>query len=213
MTRENPLIRHYQERLARHGPSPQAVQYADTATQYARFAVLYEVDPEMHSVLDYGCGLADFCHFLRQQGNQARYRGLEQVPEFVELSNSALATDPLAEVHLADIVNDAPPQGYEYAVLSGVFNNRMDDNWGFMTAVLERMFAACTKGIAFNAMTTFVDYEDDGLYYADPFEVLRFCKLELGGHPVLRHDYALRSGGFPFEYAIYLYKEPRCAGR
>ncbi len=33
-----------------------------------------------------------------------------------------------------------------------------------------------------------------------------------GGHPVLRHDYMLRGGGFPFEFARHLYREPQFAG-
>ena len=31
---------------------------------------------------------------------------------------------------------------------------------------------------------------------------------ELGGHPVLRHDYVTRPGGFPFEFTMYVYKQP-----
>ncbi|RVT84295.1 hypothetical protein DXV76_11455 [Rhodobacteraceae bacterium CCMM004] len=85
----------------------------------------------------------------------------------------------------------------------------MDDNWGFMTAVLRQMWAAAEKGIAFNAMTSHVDYRDPGLWYVDPGEVLAFCKSALGGHPVLVHDYVLREGGFPFEFALYVYKSPR----
>lgn len=211
MTAKDLLIRRYQERLATHGPSPQAVQWSDAESQSARFTVLYGIDPEMSSVLDFGCGLAGFCHFLRKQGNHARYHGLELVPEFVDVANSELADDPLAEISLADIEIDPPRQVYDYAVLSGVFNNRMDNNWNFMTSVLGRMFASCKKGMAFNAMSSFVDYEDSELYYSNPLEVLSFCKEELGGHPILRHDYTLGSGGFPFEYAIYLYKEPRFA--
>jgi hypothetical protein len=78
-----------------------------------------------------------------------------------------------------------------------------------MTRTLRRMWAVAGKGIAFNSMSTHVDYRDPELYYVDPLEALAFCKSELGGHPVLRHDYILRPGGFPFEFAIYLYKSPR----
>jgi hypothetical protein len=85
----------------------------------------------------------------------------------------------------------------------------MDDNWGFMTTTLRRMYAAARRGIAFNAMTSHVDYRDPELFYVDPMQVFAFCKAELGGHPVLRHDYVTRPGGFPYEFAIYVYKSPR----
>lgn len=204
------LIRHYQALLAEHGAGPNAVQWADAETQVARFAVLAGVDPDMRSVLDVGCGLADFYHFLRARGSGARYQGVDIVPDFVGLAQKALADDARADAALIGADDDLPG-GCDYAILSGVFNNRMDDNWGFMTQTLHRMWAAVDKGIAFNAMTSHVDYHDEGLWYVDPMQVFAFCKRELGGHPILRHDYTLRDGGFPFEFAIYVYKEPRPA--
>ena len=59
------IIKHYQGLLSKHGVSPKAIQYADTQTQFKRFSVLADVAPELTSVLDVGCGLADFYHYLR----------------------------------------------------------------------------------------------------------------------------------------------------
>ena len=201
------LIRHYQSLLAEHGAGPQALQWADRETQFTRFAVLYDVAPKMQSVLDVGCGLGDFRHFLRARGSDARFHGVDIVPEFIELASQAFADDPLASASKIEPEGELP-KGYDYAILSGAFNNRMDDNWGFVTATLRRMWGAAEKGIAFNAMTSHVDYQDEGLWYVDPMKLFGFCKTELSGHPVLRHDYTVRENGFPFEFAIYVYKEP-----
>lgn len=203
------LVALYQKRLAEHGPGAAAVQYSDRTSHFARFEVLAEIDRDMASVLDVGCGLADFCHFLRARGSTARYHGIDIVPEFVDLAAAALADDPAASVSLADAEDDTMPHGFDYAALSGVFNNRMDDNWGFMTRTLCQMWAAAGKGIAFNAMSSHVDYRDDGLFYVDPMQVFAFCKEELRGHPVLRHDYVTQPGGYPFEFAMYVRKAPR----
>lgn len=200
------LISHYQALLAEHGPGAQAVQWADAQTQSARFAVLTGIAPELGRVLDVGCGLAHLHAFLKARGYTGSYHGVDIVPEFITHANAAMADDPKAQATL--ISPDAPLPTCDYALLSGVFNNRMDDNWGFMTQTLHRMWASAERGIAFNAMTSHVDYHDEGLYYVDPMQVFTFCKAELGGHPVLRHDYTLRPGGFPFEFAIYLYKSP-----
>lgn len=202
------IIENYRERLRKHGPSPQAVQYSDAESQSARFAVLAAIDPNMESVLDVGSGLCDFVRFLRARGSTARYLGVDIVPEFVALSQEALIEDPAAEAALLDVETFELPSGFEYAVLSGVFNNVMDDNWAFMAVTLRRMWAAATRGIAFNAMSTYVDYRDSDLWYVDPARVLDFCKSELGGHPVLRHDYVTHPGGFPFEFAVHVYREP-----
>lgn len=202
------IIDNYRERLRKYGPSAQAVQYADAESQFARFAVLAAIDPDMASVLDVGSGLCDFLWFLRAKGSSARYLGVDIVPEFVELSQKALSEDPYADAILLDAELSVLPSGYDYAVLSGVFNNSMDDNWAFMTATLRRMWAAASRGIAFNAMSTYVDFRNPELWYVDPARVLDFCKTELGGHPVLRHDYVTRPGGFPFEFAVHVYCEP-----
>lgn len=202
------LIRHYQDLLKKHGPGPHAVQYADEPTQQKRFEILMQIADPLTSVIDVGCGLAHLAHFLYGQGFTGRYLGVDVVPEFVEIAAASLAHHPDADVVLSDGRNELP-RGCDYALLSGVFNNLMDDNWGFMTQTLRRMWAAADKGIAFNAMSTYVDYQDDGLFYVDPMRVLDFCKRELGGHPLLRHDYAMQEGGFPFEFAMYVYKEPR----
>ena len=189
------LVTSYQKRLAEYGTSSAAGQYSDQASHFARFGVLVEIDPDMRSVLDVGCGIADFCHFLRVQGSKARYHGIDIVPEFVEIASTALADDPAAFVSLADAEDDTVPHGFDYAVLSGVFNNQMDDNWGFMSRTLRQMWDSSTKGIAFNAMSSHVDYRDDGLFCVDPMQVFAFCKQALGGHP--------------FEFAMYVRKEPR----
>lgn len=78
-----------------------------------------------------------------------------------------------------------------------------------MTRTLRQMWAAADKGIAFNAMSSHVDYRDEGLFYVDPMQVFASCKDDLGGHPVLCHDYVTRPGEFPFEFAMYVLKAPR----
>ena len=200
------LIAHYQALLKEHGASAEAVHWADRDTQYARFRILSEISDSLGSVLDFGCGLGDLYHFLRAEGFDGRYCGVDIVPEFVEI---AAAINPPMGKAVLDKDGGELPGGHDFAFLSGVFNNKMPDNQTFMETTLRRMWAAAEKGIAFNAMTTWVDYQDPELWYVDPGDVLKFCKSELGGHVTLRHDYVLRDGGFPFEFAVYVYKDPK----
>ncbi|MDB3935553.1 class I SAM-dependent methyltransferase [Granulosicoccus sp.] len=198
---------HYRSLWERHGDSTHAVQYSDDQSHHARFDILCSIASPVTSILDVGCGLAHLYRYLKLNGFNGQYKGIDIVPEFVEAAKTHCKDDPNADVMLCNST-DKLPSGYDYAMLSGVFNNRMPDNKAFMKATLRRMFSVAEKGIAFNAMSTFVDYEDNTLYYSDPLEVLAFCKTVLGGHPILRHDYTLTENGFPFEYAIYVYKEP-----
>ncbi|MDC3017574.1 class I SAM-dependent methyltransferase [Paracoccaceae bacterium] len=201
----NDIKSHYQELFRQHGASPMAVQYSDTKSQWARFKILTDIDPNIKSVLDVGCGLCHLWDYLRSTGNACNYLGVDNVPEFVDYSNNKMS-DNSKSLLLDDLTK--LPSGYDYVLVSGMFNNKMDDNWSFMKDTLQSMYRAANKGIAFNAMSTYVDYQDAGLFYVDPILVWRFCKTELKGNPVLRHDYSLSEGGFPFEFACYVYKEP-----
>jgi SAM-dependent methyltransferase len=203
------LIEHYQTLLKKHGDSPQALQYRDAETQFARFKILSEIASPLNSVLDVGCGLAHLYLYLQSTGFSGKYVGVDIVPEFAQLAAETFKDEKNVTITHASGLEPLPT-GTDFALLSGVFNNRMDDNKGFMQATLHQMFAAANKGISFNAMSRYVDYYDDTLYYVDPMEVFAFCKNELGGYPVLRHDYVLSENGFPFEFAIYVYKEAQC---
>ncbi len=98
---------------------------------------------------------------------------------------------------------------YTYWVLAGVFNNQMTGT--FMSSILQTMLIYCRKGVAFNALATFVDFRNPDLSYSDPLDVLRFWKEMLRGHPALCHDYGLREDELPFEYVICVHREARFA--
>lgn len=196
---------HYQQLFERYGDSPRAVQWGDLETQKARFEILAQIAPTLDSVIDVGCGLGHLYEHLKTREPELRYLGLDFVEEFVLAARQKLATEHI-KFQIFDLLKDPLPEGYDFALLSGVFNNAMDDNWGFMKQALSTMYAGAQRGIAFNAMSTYVDYQDDGLFYVDPCKVFDFCKKSLGRRVVLRHDYFVRDGSIPFEFAIYVYK-------
>ena len=55
----------------------------------------------LNSVLDIGCGFADFYHFLRSRGFNGQYLGVDIVPEFVSLAKESIKDCPNAEVRAA----------------------------------------------------------------------------------------------------------------
>jgi hypothetical protein len=72
--------------------------------------------------------------------------------------------------------------------------------WEYCRAVIGRMFELSHVGIAFNMMTSHVDYRDDHLFYAKPGDVVDFCADSLSRRVVLRHDYPL------YEFTVYVYR-------
>jgi len=75
-----------------------------------------------------------------------------------------------------------------------------------MINTIHKMFSACKKGVAFNAMSTYVDYRDEILYYSNPMEIFDYCKRNLTRNVILRHEYLVKENSIPYEYTMYLYK-------
>jgi SAM-dependent methyltransferase len=200
------LQQHYRRLYELHGPTEKAVQWSDRNSQYARFAVLREISDNPGSVLDIGCGLGDLLASLREAGWQLPYLGIDIVPEFIDLASGRYESDCQSMFRVNEDLSAIEDGAYDYVMMSGLFNNKLANNWSFLMDTLKEAYRISSKGIAFNAMSSFVDYQDEGLFYYNPTKVLEFCKTVLRGHPVLRHDYVLKEGGFPFEFAVYVYK-------
>ena len=202
----DPLQEHYQALFRTHGNSAHAVQYSDSESQHRRFEILAQAAGDIGSVVDLGCGLGHFCDFLRARGFSGKYLGLDFVREFVDDANARHAGDPLVEFRQFDLRADAYPEGFDTYVVCGVFNNRTPDNQAFLESTLARAFAATRRRVAFNLMSTYVDFQDESLFYTDPRAVFDFCKRRLTSRLTLRNDYLVRDDRPPFEYAVYLYK-------
>ena len=199
------LSNHYSGLVKRHGDAPESAQYADRETQERRMAVLCEIGVAKHSkVLDFGCGTGQLLSFLqRSLGFEGEYVGYDISPEAIELARS---THPAGRFEVRDILDQAAEEMFDYVLVSGVFNNLISDNRAFFEAISRRLMQQAEVGYAFNMLSRFVDYFDDGLYYEDPLHAFRFCKEQLSPLVTLRHDYAVRPGSIPFEFSIYVHR-------
>jgi len=199
------LSKHYGGLVKRHGDAPESAQYADRETQERRMAVLCEIGVAKDSkVLDFGCGTGQLLSFLqRSLGYEGEYVGYDISPEAIELARSA---HPAGHFEVRNILEQPGEETFDYVLVSGVFNNLISDNRAFFEAISRRLMAQVDVGYAFNMLSRFVDYFDDGLYYEDPLHAFRFCKEQLSPLVTLRHDYAVRPGSIPFEFSIYVHR-------
>jgi SAM-dependent methyltransferase len=186
---------YYETCLARHGPTPQGVDWNGSEShelRHRQFLRLIE-DPAA-SVVDLGCGFGDFLRFLRA----ARHRG-----EFIGYDIAPAMIDEARRLHGegADrrwIVGAVPePACADYAVASGVLNVRGDvapDAWAaYVREVVETLSRTARRGFAFNVLTLSSDPERRRpyLYYADPVEMLDWCLSRFGRRIALLQDYGL----------------------
>ncbi|HUF47053.1 MAG TPA: class I SAM-dependent methyltransferase [Vicinamibacterales bacterium] len=160
---------------------------------------------EAVSVLDVGCGLAHLLDHVDRdpRWRHVRYTGLDISARYLE---AARARRPDARLILMDVLeSDADLPDFDYAILNGLFNYRgsisqdvMRRYWQDLTSVVYRH---CRRGLAFNAMSTLVDWERDDLFHL-PFDAAAaFVGGSLSRHFVLRHDYGA------YEYTMYVYRD------
>ena len=62
----------------------------------------------------------------------------------------------------------------------------------FMYKIIKKMFLSSKKGIVFNGLTKYVDYEDKKLFYSYPDQILKFCIKNLSKYVVLKTNYQLK---------------------
>ena len=198
------LRQHYSNLIKKYGDSPKGVQWTDKKTQEKRMAVLAEVgDLRFAKVLDFGCGAGHLLEFLTTQLNfEGEYVGYDICSSMI---HAAKRKFPNIRFEERNILKNHPNENFDYILANGVFNNRISDNWNFMRAILKRLFLHASKGISFNAMSTYVDHFNNGLFYVDPEKVFSFCKEELSPSVTLRHDYLVKPNVVPFEFTIFVY--------
>jgi len=201
------IRKHYESLYELHGRDHNALQYSSGSSQFKRFEILLDMFDSATSIADVGCGLGDLLPVVRKRFNDIIYYGYDFVDSFLDDANRRFASDQNAIFTKLDITQDKITTPADYVVLSGMLNNAMPDNQYFTEVVLNKMWSSCKYGIAFNSLSTYVDYYDTGLYYQNPLALFDYCKNNFSKYVTLRHDYDIKDNSIPFEFTIYVYKK------
>lgn len=200
------LSKHYSDLFDKYGDSPEGVQWSSRDTQIVRLKILTEIAGLQNcKVLDFGCGTGTLYEYLsREYGFTGEYVGYDICPSSVSFAQRKFRG---IRFEVKNIFKEKPEETFDYILISGVFNNRMNDNWGYFKNILRCLYPCCSKGLGFNALSRYVDYYNEGLYYFSPEDVIGFCKKELSPYVCMRHDYAVKPRTIPFEFTTYIYKK------
>lgn len=202
-TPQNRIREHYRSLLAKHGDSAEAAQYSSRESQERRFRQLVRIgDLRDMRLLDFGSGSGHLATYLNAQGIEVRYTGVDIVPELLEVGRAKHPAHRFGQ--LADFAGER----FDYVLVSGVYNNRRGDNRRFWQQSVRELFALCDRGLAFNMMSKYVDYENPGLFYEQPEKAFAFVKKELTPYTNLVHDYLVKDDSIPFEFCIQALRTP-----
>jgi SAM-dependent methyltransferase len=193
------LIGLYEERYARLGHDVRTLGWNSRDDQRLRFKVLCDVaDLSGASVCDLGCGFGDLIGYLRDRFGQFSYTGVDLSPSLVE---KARQLHPSCDLRCVDVLKESFVDRFDYFLLSGALNFRMEDNWKLTTDILSLAFSLANKGVAANFLSTYVNFQKPVNYHHSPERVFAFGR-RLTKWVTLRHDYPL------WEFTLYLYKNP-----
>jgi SAM-dependent methyltransferase len=153
-------------------------------------------------VLDIGSGLGDLYSYLRARNVPVDYTGYDLVPEMV---TRARQRHPEARFVVRDVLQGLGDERFDYILSSGAFNLNFGDNLTAVQRVLREMFAACTRGVAINFLSTADPHRDPLFYHYQPQQMQAFCQT-FCPHVRLREDY------LPNDFTLYLYPETWAEG-
>ena len=165
------LAEHYRVLLLKYGDSAESAQYSSRETQERRFAQLIKIAPlDGRRVLDFGCGTGHLATYLKAQGVHVDYTGVDIVKEFFPV---AQARHP---DHRFGRLDEFSHESFDYIFIGGVFNNKRRDNRIFYQSCIRKLFPMSDDGVAFNMMSSYVDYRDKNLFYERPERAFLICQ-------------------------------------
>lgn len=200
------LKAHYARKFEKFGATSEGVDWGPEAKAELRYiAMLGVVNPEDaesgFSMLDIGCGYGGQLEFM-QKNNYAEieFTGIDVVPEMVTFAKDKY---PGATFLEGDFLEMQLDEKFDYVTCNGILTQKLsatnDEMKDYMQKLIAKMFAHCKKGVVFNTMSSYVDYQMDGNFHNDPSELL---KLLFSHTRNVRMDHA-----YPlYEYSMYMYK-------
>ena len=187
------------QRLESSGQGIKAVGWGDKASQYLRFDYLAkDFDFNEKSVMDVGCGLGDFIHYLNSKEiMNFSYFGIDLSDSMIEQCNT-LFNAPNIHFHQGIIFNEGLKK-VDICILSGALSYKFDGALENAQKTMAAMFDLAREGIALNFLSTKVDFELEKNQHYNPEEVLDWAN-RLSNDVILYEDYPL------YEFTIQLKK-------
>lgn len=207
------LTRVYEAYLAKYGDSPLGVAWTRPELVAARYEAMLDIvrldqgrleTTTSLSLLDVGCGAAHLYEHLLQRDDLAiEYAGIDTSDRFLSLCRTKYPDIPFTRLDVLAAPSPLPTS--TYVVANGVLTYKADlahpEMWEYAQGFLVRAYSMARRGLAFNVMTTHLDWERDDLFHV-PFDTMAaFVHTTLSRSFVFRQDYGA------YEYTVYVYRD------
>lgn len=168
--------------------APEIVGWSSIEEQNILFNALISEYDTANSILDVGCGRADLYGFLQNKYPDTiiNYKGIDYNPNIL---NVATQKYPNVVVETLDVLSLDDKADSDWVVGSGLFNlNDKDDLGTYTSNCIDKMYAKCKIGIAFNLNTGKADDDNTMLLSWNAAEWLGYL-ISKYGKVVCKADY------------------------
>ena len=194
----------YTQNLETYGIDSRAVGWNSPESQNLRFEklmFLVENNSKPLSINELGCGYGELYKYLeKNKFNLVKFNGYDISQPMLDSCKDYLMNPNNLFLYNNSKLNTLA----DYSITSGIFNTPFDHKekkWmKYIKDTIVNLYDNSLKGIAFNFLSSHVDYRLDNLYYQDPSEMLTFCLDSFGKNIKLIHNYPL------YEFTIIVYK-------
>ena len=193
----------YSDNIKEFGIDAKAVGWGTKEKQDLRFEKLMGIILDRNSpfsINELGCGYGELVKYCASQKMQiSDYFGYDLSSEMIDAAEKYIGASNVSLFQSGKINSIA-----DYTIASGIFNVKFEEEieiWeAYVLDTITHMYDNSEKGISFNFLTKYVDWEKDDLFYQDPMEIFDFCKKNLSEKVNLIHDYDL------YEFTIQIIK-------
>lgn len=211
MTDYKKLQIHYENCLKQHGPNSKGMDWPNPDDLNKRFRVLTDLvfnfsdkKNEKLDLTDLGCGVGLLVDYLTENNlmDLVNYNGIDISPVMIEFASQRLQQ---YKFEVRDILKKKLKENCtDYIIMNGVFTEKRelshDQMFDFFTQMITETYKCVRKGIAFNVMSTNVDWQRNDLFHLGLDQLTGFVTNKLTRNIIIRMDYGL------YEYTVYLKK-------
>ena len=188
------MVDRYSTRLRQFGADPRTLGWDRKESQRARFAAAARAASFTgRSVLDIGCGLADFGDFLYCDATQtpSSYSGIDINPDLIEVCRQR---HPTGIFEVRNVLRQPySEEQWDIVTMFGLLNLRFSEfsNEEYARELITEAFRISGEVLIVDMLSARTDANyppEDFVYYYQPMTMLDFA-LGLTPHVTLLHDY------------------------
>jgi 2-polyprenyl-3-methyl-5-hydroxy-6-metoxy-1,4-benzoquinol methylase len=208
---------YYTRTFEQHGATAKGVDWGDEQELLVRYDKMLAVmqkdfmaPKDKVSMLDVGCGWGGLLRRAQNLNIPLDYSGIDVVNDMVVHGKTEF---PAAKFIHGDVFEMPQVGAYDFVVCNAILTQKLEvgniEMEQFARKLVKKMFALCRHGIAFNMMSTRVNFTVSNLYYQNPLELFSWLLTDVSPRVRFDHGYSSLANGRGkfYDFTVYVYKD------